>query len=229
MFYHEVVAPGKPVPFVPPPQDVMLHLSQACLAHDAPEGARVSLLARLDADEQPAVVCTLTAGRQDNAPLDLFLSHYAEFSVAGRGGANGQPPAVHLSGYFAPAHEEASDGGEEDDEVRSGTFILSCARASVLYMCVCVRLCVCACACALCGAVLGFGAGTGGKQSVVVFAAALSVTTTNHSSPPSPVSTHTPGASHKPHTRTTPERRGDAPRDGAAHAARRRARGRLGR
>lgn len=69
----------------------MLHLSQACLAHDVPEGKRASLLVRFDENEEPAVLCTLCAGRQDTVPLDQFFSHYCEFSVAG--GAT-----IHLSG-----------------------------------------------------------------------------------------------------------------------------------
>jgi hypothetical protein len=92
MFYSAIVRPGKAAAYVPPPEEHMLHLSQACLAHDVPEGTRVSLLVKSDRGEEAALLCTLCAGRQDTVPLDQYLAHYAEFSVAG--GA-----AVHLSGW----------------------------------------------------------------------------------------------------------------------------------
>lgn len=69
----------------------MLHLSQACLPHDAPEGTRASLLVRFEEGEEPAVLCTLCAGRLDTVALDQFVTHYAEFTVAGNA-------TIHLSG-----------------------------------------------------------------------------------------------------------------------------------
>lgn len=91
MFYRAVVAPKKPAVFVPPPEEHMLHLSQAALPHDVKEGTRASLLVRFDPNEEPAVLCTLCAGRLDTVALDQFFSHYCEFSVAGNA-------TIHLSG-----------------------------------------------------------------------------------------------------------------------------------
>jgi hypothetical protein len=91
MFYSATVAPNKPAVYVPPPEEHMLHLSQACLAHDVREGTRVSLLARVGPGEEPALLCTLTAGRLDTVALDQFFAHYVEFTVAGNA-------TVHLSG-----------------------------------------------------------------------------------------------------------------------------------
>lgn len=109
-----------------------LHLSQASLDVSVPEGRRVSLLARLsggDEDggksEQPVVLCTLTAGRTDNMPLDLFFSQYAEFTVkvGGKGAGSGKDDdiEVHLSGYYTPAmgvdgEEDGEDEDEDEDE-----------------------------------------------------------------------------------------------------------------
>lgn len=79
--------------------------AQAALAHDVPEGTRASLLVRFDPEEEPALLCTLTAGRLDTVALDQFLAHYAEFTVAG--GA-----AIHLSGFAAaPAPAPRRSGG----------------------------------------------------------------------------------------------------------------------
>lgn len=105
-----------------------LHLSQASLDVTVPEGRRVSLLVRLsggDEDggksEQPVVLCTLTAGRTDNMPLDLFFSQYAEFTVkvGGKGSGSGKDDdiEVHLSGYYTPAMGvDGEEGGEDEDE-----------------------------------------------------------------------------------------------------------------
>lgn len=57
-FYGAVVRPTQATPFVPPPEDWVLHLSQAALAADVPEGKRVSLLVK-HADEEPTIICTL--------------------------------------------------------------------------------------------------------------------------------------------------------------------------
>jgi hypothetical protein len=91
MFYRAAVAPGKPAVFVPPPEEHMLHLSQAALPHDVPEGTRVSLMVRHGDDDVPALLCTLCAGRLDTVALDQFFSHYCEFTVAGNA-------TIHLSG-----------------------------------------------------------------------------------------------------------------------------------
>lgn len=80
MFYGAVIAPGKPTAYVPPPEDWNLHLSQAALSADVPDGTRVSLLAKLR-EEEPVIIATLTAGKLDSVPLDLFFEEYVEFSV----------------------------------------------------------------------------------------------------------------------------------------------------
>ena len=42
-FWQAVVKGGKPTAFVPPPENWILHLSQACLPATVPEGARCSV------------------------------------------------------------------------------------------------------------------------------------------------------------------------------------------
>jgi hypothetical protein len=92
MFYKAVVKPGgKPAVFVPPPEEHMLHLSQAALPHDVPPGTRASLMVTPGRDEEAVVLCTLCAGGLDTVPLDQFFSHYTEFTVAG-----GAP--IHITG-----------------------------------------------------------------------------------------------------------------------------------
>ena len=78
-FYGAIVKPGKALPFVPPPDNWNLHLSQAALLASVPEGHRVSLCVRHQ-DEAPIVVCTLVAGRLDSVLLDLYFSRYSEFT-----------------------------------------------------------------------------------------------------------------------------------------------------
>lgn len=88
MFYGAVIAPGKSTAYVPPPEDWNLHLSQAALPVDAKDGSRVSLSAKMR-DEEPVIIATLTAGRLDSVPLDLFFEEYVEFSVQVGGAAPG--------------------------------------------------------------------------------------------------------------------------------------------
>ena len=76
-FYGAVVKPGKPAPFVPPPEEWALHLSQASLPASVKEGKRVSLLVK-DQEGHQFILCTLKAGTTDSVPLDLFFNEYAE-------------------------------------------------------------------------------------------------------------------------------------------------------
>jgi FK506-binding nuclear protein len=104
------IKPNKEAAFVPPPEASKLHISQACLAPDAPRGARAVVLLRVG-DADPLAVCSLREGAAENCNLDLILDQYTEFSV--QGGA-----AVHLTGYFMPDYEldVGGDGDEEDEE-----------------------------------------------------------------------------------------------------------------
>ncbi len=67
-FYGSVLKPGKTVPYVPPPEEWVLHLSQASLPATVAVGKRVSLLVN-HKDETPVIIATLTAGHQDSVPL----------------------------------------------------------------------------------------------------------------------------------------------------------------
>lgn len=77
-FWGTVVKPGKSTAYVPPPEDWSLHLSQVAIAPTVPEGQRVALVATTDPNDEPLILCTLTAGRVDTAPLDLFFSQVCD-------------------------------------------------------------------------------------------------------------------------------------------------------
>jgi FK506-binding nuclear protein len=109
-FYGAVVKAGKPTPFVPPPEDWALHLSQASLPASVKEGKRVSLLVK-DQEGHEYIICTLKAGTTDSVPLDLFFSEYAEFSVHG-------DADVHITGYFSPSEMD----GDDDEDGHPGMF-----------------------------------------------------------------------------------------------------------
>lgn len=111
MFYGAVVKPDKGTVYVPPPEEYILHLSQAALPATVKEGTRASVLVQI-ADEDPIVVCTLCAGRLDTVPLDQYISEYAEFTVSGKA-------EVHLTGYYSPQfgdQDEEEDEGEDDED-----------------------------------------------------------------------------------------------------------------
>jgi FK506-binding nuclear protein len=93
-FWGLVVKPGKESPYVPPPENWTLHLSQASLPATTKENTRVSILAKLNSEDPGVIICTLNAGKTDSVPLDLFFDRYVEFKVLG--GAAGVE--VHLSG-----------------------------------------------------------------------------------------------------------------------------------
>jgi hypothetical protein len=63
-FWSCVLKPGgKPQPYVPPPEGLVLHLSQAALPATVQEGQRVSVVLRQGSDDADGVVvCTLRAG-----------------------------------------------------------------------------------------------------------------------------------------------------------------------
>lgn len=48
--------------------------SQAALEPTVKEGVRVSVAVKSDEKDDPIIVCTLTAGRQDTVLLDMFFS-----------------------------------------------------------------------------------------------------------------------------------------------------------
>ncbi|DBA76324.1 hypothetical protein WJX77_009009 [Trebouxia sp. C0004] len=107
-FWGTEVKPDKVVPFVPPPQDARLHISQACLAPGADVGAKSALKVKVQ-DGPELYVCRLAEGRSDFANLDLVLDEYAEFTVEGA--------ALHITGYLMPEEQMAEEEEDEDDEM----------------------------------------------------------------------------------------------------------------
>ncbi|GIL45223.1 hypothetical protein Vafri_2530 [Volvox africanus] len=108
-FWSAIVKPGKPHPYVPPPEEWNLHLSQAAIAPTVPEGRRVALAVKTDPEDEAVIICTLAAGCADTAALDLFFSQYTEFSVIGE-------HELHLTGYYTPSQLLDDDDEGEDDE-----------------------------------------------------------------------------------------------------------------
>ena len=81
----------------------LLHLSQACIAPEAPTGSSSKVF--VEQGTESFVVACLKEGQQEFCALDLFIdSKEAKFSVKGKA-------AVHLTGYFE------ADEMDEDLEV----------------------------------------------------------------------------------------------------------------
>eukprot|EP00435_Cladocopium_sp_Y103_P040276 s2400_g10.t3 len=81
----------------------LLHLSQACLAPDTPNGASSKVL--VEQGGQSYAVACLKEGSQEFCALDLFLdAKEAKLAVKGKA-------TVHLTGYF-----EADDDDLKDDD-----------------------------------------------------------------------------------------------------------------
>lgn len=129
-FFGREVAPGKTVPFVPPPEQTKLHLSQACLNPSAKAGDRAVLLVKSGDAGAPLAVCSLRQGGTECVGLDLIFDSYTEFTVQGKA-------SVHLTGYHMPEYElgsgdeDGSDGeeGESDEEVDERALAYAAAAA----------------------------------------------------------------------------------------------------
>ncbi|KAL3141962.1 hypothetical protein ABBQ32_004608 [Trebouxia sp. C0010 RCD-2024] len=107
-FWGTEVKPDKVVPFVPPPQDARLHISQACLTEGAGAGAKSALKVKVQ-DGPELYVCRLQEGRQDFANLDLVLDEYTEFTVEGA--------VLHITGYLMPEEQQMEEEEDEDEEM----------------------------------------------------------------------------------------------------------------
>ena len=135
MFFGLECKPGRRTPYVPPPEDHRLHLSQATLGQDPKRDERVVLKLRCAPAPAPApaagrltagppslragcrvgsdgskevYVCSFRGGQTESCGLDLILDEYAEFSVAGS-------TSVHLVGYYIPEYEGGAMAEESDD------------------------------------------------------------------------------------------------------------------
>jgi hypothetical protein len=73
VFWGCEVKPGKPTPFVPPPESSKLHVSQACLSTKAKPGAKAALKVRVTEDGEPLLVCVLREGGTESVGLDLIF------------------------------------------------------------------------------------------------------------------------------------------------------------
>lgn len=97
LFYGVIVKPGgKPTVFAPPPEPWALHLSQAALPPSAKEGTRTALKVQLGPNEEPVILCTLTAGRLDTIALDQFITQYAEFVIEGPSPVSPRARSIHI-------------------------------------------------------------------------------------------------------------------------------------
>mmetsp|Transcript_28351 Transcript_28351/g.39162 ORF Transcript_28351/g.39162 Transcript_28351/m.39162 type:complete len:384 (-) Transcript_28351:91-1242(-) len=108
VFWGLEIKPGKPTPYVPPPEQLKLRVSQATLGEKVKPNERVCVKCHTSEGED-FLLCSLTAGRQECCFLDLVFSGYAEFSVTGSS-------TVHLTGYLMPEFEGGPEEDEEDSE-----------------------------------------------------------------------------------------------------------------
>jgi FK506-binding nuclear protein len=103
------VSQGKESAYVPSAEeDLLLHVSQACLDPGAKKGSKAILMVKSH-DDGPYAVCSLREGGTESVSLDLMLEDYSEFSVVGNA-------SVHLTGYQMPQDDDGGDMYDEDDE-----------------------------------------------------------------------------------------------------------------
>lgn len=72
-FYGVCVTPKKAIPFVPPPEEAKLHLSQATLEGNLKAGESVTVWAKTE--DTHVIICRLTGGVAESIPLDLIFDH----------------------------------------------------------------------------------------------------------------------------------------------------------
>merc|ERR1712078_593481 len=82
-FFGVEARPGRRTPYVPPPEEMRLHLTGATLGADPRKGERVVLKVRVSEGGREVFVCSFRGGGQEHCPLDLVLDEYAEFSIEG--------------------------------------------------------------------------------------------------------------------------------------------------
>ena len=113
-FWGCTVSAGKDSAYVPSAEeDLLLHISQACLDPGAKKGSKAVLMLK-SADDGPYAICSLREGGVESVNLDLLLEDYSEFSIVGNA-------SIHLTGYHMPQDDdgpgfEGDDGDDEDFE-----------------------------------------------------------------------------------------------------------------
>lgn len=113
-FWGCVVKTGKESAYVPSAEeDMLLHISQACLDPGASKGSK-SVLMLKSGDDGPYAICSLREGGNESVSLDLLVEDYSEFSVIGTA-------AIHLTGYLMPQDDdgpgfEDNEDDEDDDD-----------------------------------------------------------------------------------------------------------------
>ena len=113
-FWGCTVSAGKDSAYVPSAEeDLLLHISQACLDPGAKKGSKAVLMLK-SADDGPYAICSLREGSVESVNLDLLLEDYSEFSIVGNA-------SIHLTGYHMPQDDdgpgfEGDDGDDEDFE-----------------------------------------------------------------------------------------------------------------
>lgn len=108
-------------------EDLLLHVSQACLDPGAKKGSKAILMVKSH-DDGPYAVCSLREGGTESVSLDLMLEDYSEFSVVGNA-------SVHLTGYQMPQDDDGGDMyGEEDDFDEDGALLGYDAEGLPIYM-----------------------------------------------------------------------------------------------
>jgi len=106
-FWGSEVTPNKEVPFVPPPDQSKLHVSQACLAPGSKGTA--TILVKVGSDDKPLAICTLKHGSRESLSLDLIFDSYTEFTISGNA-------TVHLTGYYMPEFEVQHDDDDDSED-----------------------------------------------------------------------------------------------------------------
>lgn len=106
-FWGCTVSPDKESAYVPSAEeDMLLHISQACLDPGAKKGSKAVLMLK-SGDDGPYAICSLREGITESVNLDLLVEDYSEFSIVGSAG-------IHLTGYHMP-HEDEGPGFDDDE------------------------------------------------------------------------------------------------------------------
>ncbi|GBG65044.1 hypothetical protein CBR_g49113 [Chara braunii] len=113
VFWGVEVKPGKPFRQIAGSsgQHSRLHVSQAVLGNfpDADVGKRSLVKCKVGQEAPELFICSLRAGKEDSAGLDLIFEDDVTFAVSG-------PTSVHLTGYYIPYEEENDDDDDDEDD-----------------------------------------------------------------------------------------------------------------
>eukprot|EP00030_Apusomonadida_sp_AF-17_P005886 a676571_212.p2 GENE.a676571_212~~a676571_212.p2 ORF type:complete len:390 (-),score=182.24 a676571_212:45-1178(-) len=117
--------------------ELPMRLTQVTISPDAPNGAKASLIVKTE--DTSVVLCTLVAGRSENAQLDLIFSPgcEVEFHVSGTA-------SLHISGYYEVpemfdddmmmgSDEEEMDEMDEQTSANTKANAASRARLAALF------------------------------------------------------------------------------------------------